>query len=122
MALFVLSLRYFLQQNKENEDVIFAGEHWKFEIFVEDFDRKVQEIPTNFNSIYDFWYFCSNLHNSIDWKIKHWDSEIFTNFLSCLLKPDKEYNNLKKAFAGFCKKFRLEFLLLSGLSKDNTIF
>ena len=40
---------------KKNEGLFFVGKQWKFEIFVKDFDRKVQEIPTNFNSIYDFW-------------------------------------------------------------------
>ena len=40
----------------------------KFEIFIEDFDKKDQKMATDFNSIYNFWCFCSNLHNSIDWK------------------------------------------------------
>ena len=114
MTLFVLSLRHFLRQNKKNEDVIFAGEHWKFEIFVKDFDRKVQEIPANFNSIYDFWYFCSNLHDSIDWKS---NMEILKFLL--IFCP---VCYLKKAFAGLCKKFQFDFLLLYGLSKDDTIF
>ena len=52
----------------------------KFEIFVEDFNKNVQEIVTDFNSIYDVSYFCSNLHDSIDWKIKHTDPKFFTNF------------------------------------------
>ena len=47
----------FSATKQKNEDVIFVGEQWKFEIFVKDFDRKVQEIPTNFNSIYDFFFF-----------------------------------------------------------------
>ena len=50
---------------QKNNDVIFAREHRKFKISVEDFDRKVQKIVTDFNSIYDFWYFCSNLHDSM---------------------------------------------------------
>ena len=94
----------------------------KFEIFIEDFNKKVQEIATDFNSICDLWYFCSNLHDSINWKIKHRYSKIFTNFLSCLLRPDKEYIDLKKAFVGLCEKFQFEFLLLYGLSKrDGTL-
>ena len=109
MTLFVLSLRHFLQQNKKNEDVIFAGEHWKFEIFVKDFDRKVQEIPANFNSIYDFWYFCSNLHDSIDWKS---NMEILKFLL--IFCP---VCYLKKAFAGLCKKFQFDFSLLSVWAK-----
>ena len=50
---------------QKNNDVIFAREHRKFKISVEDFDRTVQKIVTDFNSIYDFWYFCSNLHDSM---------------------------------------------------------
>ena len=95
---------------QKNNDVIFAREHRKFKISVEDFDRKVQKIVTGFNSIYDFWYFCSNLHDSIDWKIKHANFKIFTNFISCLLKPDKEYIDLKRGFVGLCEKSRFEFL------------
>ena len=66
-----------------------GNEEQKFKIFVENFNKKVQEIAADFNIIYDFWYFCSNLHESMYWKIKHGDSKIFTNFLSFLLKPDQ---------------------------------
>ena len=45
----------------------------KFEISIEDFNRKVEEIAASPESIIAFLYFCSNLHEKIEWKIKYGD-------------------------------------------------
>ena len=44
-------------KKQKNNEVIFAREHRKFKISVEDFDRKVQKIVTDFNSIMIFGIF-----------------------------------------------------------------
>ena len=38
----------------------------KFEISIEDFNRKVEEITASPESIIAFLYFCSNLHEKIE--------------------------------------------------------
>ena len=93
----------------------------KFEISIEDFSRKDEETAANPENIIAFSHFCSNLHKKIEWRIKHGDSKIYANFLSNLLKPNKEFIDMKKAFVGLCEKFQFEFLLLYDLSKDDTI-
>ena len=87
---------------QKNNDVIFAREHRKFKISVEDFDRKVQKIVTDFNSIYDFWYFCSNLHDSMILKFLLISYPLYWNltkniliwrraFLACVKNPSLNF-------------------------------
>ena len=117
------ALDYFFKVNRKKieKDIVFVdGEHHKFKISIEEFDKLVRQVASSIESIRSISYFCSSLHDKIEWRIKHGDSNIFANFLSILLKPDKEYTDVKKAFASFCEKLQFEFLLLYGLSKDDT--
>ena len=73
---------------KQNKEVTFVevpfvdGEHHKFEISIEEFDKLVGEVASSIESIRSFSYFCSSLNNKIEWRIKHGDSNIF--YLICL--------------------------------------
>lgn len=112
----------------QNENITFVeapfvdGEQHKFEISIEDLHKAVGEIASSLESIHFLNYFCSSLHEKIEWRIKLEDSNIFANFLSNLLKPNKEYIGVKNTFFSLCEKFEFEFLLLYSLSKDDTFF
>ena len=56
-----------------------------------------------------------------DGRIKHGDSNIYSNFLSCLVHSNREFEDKKKSFVHLCENFRFEFLLLHGLRKDESI-
>ena len=96
-------------------------EYCKFEALTEDSKKKVQEIAVDSKSIESFSNFCAWEHENIGWKIKHGDSNIYSNFLSCLVHSNREFEDKKKSFVHLCENFRFEFLLLHGLRKDESI-
>ena len=91
-----------------------------FEMIIDDFKKKVEEIAIDSKSLESFLSFCVELHKNIEWKIKHGDSNIYTNFLSQLLHSNREFSCRKKLFGNLCEHFQFEFLLLYDVSKDET--
>ena len=81
----------------------------KFEVLTEDFKKKVQEIAVVSNSIESFSNFCAWAHENIEWKIKHGDSNIYLNFLSCLVRSNREFEAEKNILLIFVKTFSLSF-------------
>ena len=62
------------------------GEIRRFENSIKEFDEWVNSISSSLEKIHVFSYFCSSLHKKIDWKIKHGESKMLSDFLSSLLK------------------------------------
>ena len=93
-----------------------------FEMIIDDFKKKVEEIAIDSKRLESFLSFCVELNKNIELKIKHGDSNIYTNFLSQLLHSNREFSCRKKFFGNLCEHFQFEFLLLYDLRKDETIF
>lgn len=77
-------------------------------------------ITGSLGSICSFSIFCTGLHHKIFWRITYGDSNIFANLLKQLLGLRSKYVDFKHGFIDFCERFQIEFLLLYGLSKDET--
>ena len=87
---------------------------------IDNFYKKGSRNSVDSKSIESFLNFCVGLHENIECKIKHGNSNIYTNFLWHLIHSNKEFAD-QKIFVALCERFQFEFLLLHKLSKDETI-
>ena len=88
----------------------------KFEVAIDDFKERVQEIAANSKNIESFSDFCVWLHKNIEWKIKHGNSNMYTEFLWQLVCSNKEFAGSKKLLI-FVKDFSSSFCCCIVLAK-----